>query len=175
MPALIDLTGRKFGRLTVIQRVGTKNKSPLWKCECDCGNFLETNTRSLKTGNTKSCGCIHSEQLVKRNHESRTHGDVDSRLYAIWHGMKQRCYDTNRKDYNNYGGRGITICNEWKDNYSHFQQWALNNGYDYEAEYMKCTLDRINVNGPYAPWNCRWVDSKVQANNRRNKKKVGTS
>ena len=172
MSRLIDLTEKRFGRLTVIKRVGTKNDSPLWLCECECGNSAEINTRSLSTGNTKSCGCIHSEQLAKRNYENRIHGDVDSRLYGIWHGMKQRCYDSNRKDYENYGGRGITVCDEWKEDYSAFQKWALGNGYNYNADYMKCTLDRVKVNGPYAPWNCRWVDAKTQANNRRERKKV---
>lgn len=167
MPAFIDLSGERYGRLQVIKRIGTKQGSPLWLCNCDCGNTTEVISRNLRSGNTSSCGCVHSEQLAHRNYENRTHGDTDSRLYGVWHSMKQRCYDKNRKDYQDYGGRGIYVCEEWKNDYSAFQKWALNNGYDKDAPYMQCTLDRKDGNDPYAPWNCRWVDAKTQANNRR--------
>lgn len=170
MGKAIDLTNHRFGRLISVKRVGTKNGSALWLCLCGCGNTTEINARNLNSGNTKSCGCIHSEQLSKRNHENRLHGDADSRLYGIWHGMKQRCFDSNRKDFENYGGRGITVCDEWRSDYNAFRSWALANGYDYNADYMKCTIDRINVNDSYNPQNCRWVDAKYQANNRRKRK-----
>lgn len=166
MGAFNDLSDRQFERLNVIKRVGTKSNSPLWLCKCECGNIAEVTSRSLNSGNTKSCGCIHKERLVKRNRNNSKHGDADSRLYGVWHGIKQRCYDPTRKDYPRYGGRGITVCNEWIDNYAAFQQWALKSGYDYHASYMKCTLDRIDTNGPYAPWNCRWIDMKAQSQNR---------
>lgn len=167
MGAFIDMTGKKVGRLTAIKRIGTRKGSALWLCQCECGNTLEVNTSTLNSGNTKSCGCIHSEQLAKRNYENRIHGDADSRLYGVWRSMKQRCYDSNRKDFKNYGGRGITVCDEWKNNYSVFLKWSLANGYDYSADYMKCTIERASGNGPYAPWNCQWVDAKTQAKNRR--------
>lgn len=169
MGGFIDLSGSKFERLIVLKRMGTKHQSPLWKCKCDCGNEVLVTTRSLKSKNTQSCGCIHSEQLIKRNNRQAKHNGEKERLYGVWHAMKQRCYDKNRKDFKNYGGRGIEVCEEWRNDYSAFRQWALKNKYNPEADFMTCTLDRINVNGSYEPSNCRWVDMKFQANNRRKK------
>lgn len=175
MGAFIDMTGERYGRLIIIKRIGTKRNSPLWLCNCECGNQYEGTSNALRSGNTESCGCIHKEQLAKRNKGNAIHGEADNRLYGVWHGMKQRCYDINRKDYKSYGGRGVKVSNEWINDYYSFHEWSINNGYDKNAHYMKCTLDRIDVDGPYAPWNCRWVDAKTQANNRRNRKKEAIS
>lgn len=153
-----DLTGQKFGMLTVIERAEDRISSSgkheiMWLCKCDCGN-KKTVTRSALTGGlTKSCGCLRGEN----------HGMCDTRLYNIWIGIKKRCENPNRHDYNRYGGRGISICDEWKNSFSTFYNWALNNGYD-----DTLSIDRENVNGDYEPNNCRWSTEEEQANNKRN-------
>ena len=154
------IIGKKFGRLTVIKKM-ENNK---YLCKCDCGNETVVYASNLITGHTKSCGC--NKKYSGKN--LKTHGLSKLRLYKIWKDIKERCYKSNNKAYKNYGGRGITICEEWKNDFKAFHDWAFANGYDENAEYGKCTIDRINSNGNYEPNNCRWIDIKEQARNKRN-------
>lgn len=156
MRKLIDLTGQKFGRLSVIKHLG----STYCECKCECGNIVNVLTSNLKSGHTKSCGCLNKE-LSKQRHFK--HGKTQSRLYHIYHSIKDRCYNKNYKRYNDYGGRGIAVCDEWQDDFQAFYDWSINNGYK-----DNLTIDRINNNGNYEPNNCRWVGMKQQQRNKRN-------
>lgn len=164
-PRRANLIGQRFGKLIVVSEAGNdKQRHALWHCKCDCGNEVDVITSQLTGGKTQSCGCLGREHRT----ESRTkHHKSHTRLYNVWNGMRQRCNDPNHKSYSNYGGRGIKVCDEWSE-YSVFEKWALENGYDVNAGYGVCTLDRIDVNGNYFPNNCRWVDIPTQAKNKRN-------
>lgn len=150
-----DLTGKKFGKLTVIKYVFTnKNKKRCWLCKCDCGNEKIIPATLLVQQKVKSCGCL------RKNYFDKKHGLRNSRLYNIWCNMKSRCNNAKNPCYKNYGGRGITICEEWKE-FLPFYNWAMANGYK-----DNLTIDRINNDGNYCPENCRWTTWETQFNNR---------
>ena len=165
MDRSIEISGQKFGRLTAVKRLEKSDKAGfIWECLCDCGNVINVSVKMLRSGNTKSCGCLRDEKISLVN---KKHGESKkSRLYGVWVGIRQRCNDPSHKSYKNYGGRGIRVCDEWND-FMTFKDWAIRNGYDESAEYGDCTIDRIDVNGNYEPSNCRWVDMKIQACNKR--------
>lgn len=141
----------------------SQNNHRAFVCECDCGNIKLIEPNQWEQGLVKSCGCMHDE-LSRIS--STKHGHSGDRLYRVWNNMKQRCCNKNNSNYRNYGGRGISVCQEWLD-FMNFYNWAMKNGYDYNAEFGECTIDRIDVNGNYEPSNCRWVDVIVQAENKR--------
>ena len=160
-----DLTGQTFGKLTVIKRQGVSpNGHTVWLCKCECGNFTEVNRTNLLNESTKSCGCYAKEKLCNRNH---IHGLVRTPLYTVWANMKERCLNAKSHKYPIYGGRGITVCDEWLHDFQAFYDWSMANGYE-----KGLTLDRKDVNGNYEPSNCRWATVKQQANNTRTNKLI---
>ncbi|MDA8228733.1 MAG: hypothetical protein M0T74_13750 [Desulfitobacterium hafniense] len=160
MSELRDLTGQKFGRLTVITRAESdKRGSARWFCHCDCDNETTVMSYRLISGRTQSCGCMQKELTSKR---FTTHGKANTRIYGIWTAMKKRCESPYDSSYESYGGRGIKVCEEWHE-FESFHRWAITNGY---ADNL--SIDRKNTNGNYEPSNCRWVNNKIQANNKSN-------
>jgi len=150
----INLIGQRFGRLIVLRDTGKRCwRYVVWLCKCDCGRLTEVLNNNLRTGCTKSCGCLQKEIVKKIN---TIHGDTKEgkavRLYRIWRSMKSRCYNPNHNSYKYYGGKGIKICDGWKNDYLAFKSWALANGYKDDL-----TIDRINPDGNYCPKNCRWI------------------
>ena len=158
----LNLKDKRFGKLVAVERAKNVGKKVSWKCLCDCGNETNVLTTNLTTNRIKSCGCLRTERTVQR---STTHNQRHTKLYEVWKTMKQRCFNPKNKGYKNYGGRGIKICDEWKNNYQAFYEWSMNNGYK-----EGLSIDRIDVNGNYEPSNCRWADRFTQNNNTRKNK-----
>lgn len=161
MGKFIDLTGKKFGHLTVLFRAKNKGTATMWHCKCDCGNEVDVSGGHLKDGHTASCGCLKDYKGV--NNPNYKHGMSHKRLHTIWGNMKQRCYNPSNPKYPSYGARGIRLCDDWFNNSGAFINWALDNGYN-----DTLSIDRIDVNGNYEPSNCRWVTNKEQAVNKTN-------
>ena len=160
-----DLTGRKFGRLTVLKRAENRGKHTYWVCQCQCGNICETRTRNLIQGTVESCGCLRNEKARERTIlRNLSHGMSKTRLCKIWYGMKDRCYRETSSRYKYYGAKGVQVCEEWQQNFLNFYNWSIKNGYSYNL-----TIDRIDPYGNYEPSNCRWITIQEQQRNKRRK------
>jgi len=156
---VIDLTGMTYGRLTVVGYSHTnKSGKTFWKCKCECGKETVTSSDKLRRGVTRSCGCLRKELYGKAQ---TTHGMTKTKLYVIWSNMRSRCMYRKNSMYHNYGGRGISLCEDWK-NFDSFRKWAEKNGYK-----EGLSIERIDVNGNYEPKNCTWIPKSKQLLNQR--------
>ena len=156
-----DLTGQKFGRLTAVEfSHKNKNRKTYWVWLCDCGNIHVARTDSVKNGQIQSCGCLKKEQdqrNLNRNGSKPKYSDIGNlnncKIYSRWKGMKSRCYNPHYKQYHNYGGRGITVCDDWLLNFYNFYRWSIENGFDDSKD-----IHRIDNDGDYCPENCCYID-----------------
>lgn len=164
MSIRVDLTGDQYGSVKVIGiALDEPGKKKKWLCECSCGNRFITAGSNLRSGHTRHCPQCGYKATGEK---SRTHGMTHTKLYGVWQSMQNRCKDPKNKSYLDYGGRGISVCDEWKDP-STFFEWAKTNGYREGLE-----IDRIDVNGNYSPDNCRWITRLENSNNKRNNKLI---
>jgi hypothetical protein len=167
MPKLVDLSGKRFGRLLVVERAGSNiHGSAMWKVRCDCGTVKLINGGTLRLGDSNSCGCLNKDQkkamCIERN---STHGMAKTKTYKVWNGMLQRCGNPKSSGFHKYGARGIKVCEHW----NLFENFYADMG---DPPSPKHTLDRINPKGNYCPENCRWTTQKVQQNNRSNNRLI---
>lgn len=167
----LNLTGQKYGRLTVVEQVGAdKHQNRVWDCLCDCGNTKTATTDLLRRGRTKSCGCMQSENAAHQGRLSKTHGHTVGKratreMRAYWD-MRARCYNPNNSRFADYGGRGIRVCDRWNDSFENFlSDMGRHPGHGF-------TLDRLRVDGDYSVGNCRWATYTQQARNRRSNRPV---
>ena len=162
MPKYKDLSGERFGKLVAIKPTGKNNGAYVWECSCDCGNVIRVSGIKLTNGHTRSCGCLRREGTRKASY---THGLSNTRLYRIWGNLKTRCLNPNSDNYEYYGGKGISVCNEWLHDFKAFYDWAMENGYADDL-----TIDRKDSDGDYCPLNCQWItqsENAIRANNKR--------
>jgi hypothetical protein len=164
MAKFIDLTGKKFNKLTVIEFIGRKNNHSLFKCKCDCGNESIVYSNNLIRNHTTSCGCFNIYSTINR---STTHNLRKHPLYVSWIGMRNRCYYEKHNRFKNYGGKGIKVFENWKNDFLEFYNWAVNNGWE-----KGLSIDRIDNNLDYCPTNCKFSTSKEQSRNRTSNIKI---
>lgn len=158
-----DLIGKKYDRLTVMEYLGPRKWGKhYWRCSCECGGEVELYTSQItsKASPTRSCGCIRKETLLQNRADPTKHGLHRHKLYAIYYGMLQRCYNPNSQRYVYYGSSGISVCAEWREDFMKFYNWAINNGWK-----DGLSIDRLDSSEDYCPENCEWVS--VSENSRR--------
>lgn len=165
-PLIKEMTGMRFGRATVLRFDCVKNYNAKWIIECDCGTIKSVEGRSLRSGNTSSCGCLNYDLIKAEGLKCKTHGLTNSPTYYSWTGMNQRCSNPNHSSWKNYGGRGIKVCKRWRHSFKNF---LSDMG---ERPSLDYSIERSDNDGNYEPSNCKWADLEEQHNNTRTNVKI---